>query len=89
MHPARGLDGGLRACDGLGASDHERRHHADLLTFAARRVGQERDTEVGAILATAVTVSLGVHGDRLDAQLPAGTQDAQCDFAAIGDDDFV
>ncbi len=33
-------------------------------------------------------VGRGVHGDGLDAQLAAGAQDAQRDFAAVGDDDF-
>jgi hypothetical protein len=30
-----------------------------------------------------------MHGDGLDAQFLAGAQDAQCDFAAIGDEDLV
>ena len=34
-------------------------------------------------------VGRGVHGDRLDAEFAAGAQDAQSDFAAIGDDDLV
>ena len=36
-----------------------------------------------------VAVDRGVHGDRLDAELAAGAQDAQRDLAAVGDDDFV
>jgi hypothetical protein len=32
-----------------------------------------------------IGVGLGMHGDGLDAQLPAGALDTQRDFAAIGD----
>jgi hypothetical protein len=30
-----------------------------------------------------------MHGDRLDAELAAGTEDSKRDLAAVGDDDFV
>jgi len=35
-----------------------------------------------------VTVGLGVHNNRPDTQLTAGSLNAQGDFAAIGDEDF-
>ena len=36
-----------------------------------------------------VGVGGGVHRDRRDAEFLAGAQDAQRDFAAIGDEDFI
>ena len=30
-----------------------------------------------------------MHGDGLDAEFAAGAEDAQCDLAAVGDDDFL
>src|SRR5665213_1130154 len=47
---------------------------------AYRFIGQQHVLETG--------VGGGVHGHGLDAQLAAGAQNAQGDFAAIGDDDF-
>ncbi len=35
-----------------------------------------------------ITVSGGMHCDRLDAHFTTGAQDTQCDFAAIGNDNF-
>jgi hypothetical protein len=36
-----------------------------------------------------VAVRGGMHGHRLDAEFAAGTQDAQCDLAAVRDDDLL
>jgi hypothetical protein len=30
----------------------------------------------------------GMHGDRLDPHFPGGADDAQCDFAPVGDQDL-
>jgi hypothetical protein len=35
-----------------------------------------------------VIIGIGIDGDRLDAHLPRGLDDAAGDFAAIGDQDF-
>jgi hypothetical protein len=52
-----------------------------------RRANTHRFIGHGHVLE--VAVDRAVHGHRLDAQRMAGTQDAQGDFAAVGDDDFV
>ena len=36
-----------------------------------------------------IAVSLGVNRDGLDAEFPAGAQDAQGDFAPVGNQDFT
>ncbi len=48
---------------------------------ADRFVGQQNVLEVA--------VGLGVHGDRLDAELAAGAQDAQRDLAPVGDQNLL
>ena len=49
--------------------------------YAHRLVGQQHVLEV--------VVGRGVHGDSLDVEFATGPQDAQGNFAAIGDNDFV
>src|ERR1700722_18308104 len=48
----------------------------------------DADGFVGQQYVLGVEVGGRVHGDSLDAQLAAGTQDSKSDLAAIGDDDF-
>ena len=51
--------------------------------------GPDADVVVGEAHVQRLAVGLGVHGDRLDAELAAGADDAQRDLAAIGDQDFL
>ena len=36
-----------------------------------------------------VLVGIGVHGDGLNAELPAGAHDSDGDFPAVGDQNFI
>ena len=49
----------------------------------------DADVFVGKRHVQRVGVGLGVDGHRRDAHLLAGADDAQRDFAAIGDEDFL
>ena len=55
------------------------------------RAGARADAHVvvGEAHVQRLAVGLGVHGDRLDAELAAGADDAQRDLAAIGDQDLL
>ena len=61
----------------------------DIQVALARRRRPDADRLVGHRHVLEVAVDGGVHGDGLDAQRVAGAQDAQRDFAAVGDDDFL
>ena len=56
-------------------------------------LGRWRRTDANRLVGKAyvlrVGISLGMHDDRLDAQLAAGALNAQCDLASIGDQDLV
>ena len=52
--------------------------------LAAQGVGLVRQADVEG-----VSVEIGVHGHRGDAQLLAGTDDSDGDLAAVGDEDLV
>jgi hypothetical protein len=69
----------------LGGADDRR--HAQVAVGAARRA--DADVLVGEAHVQRVFVRLRVHSHRLDAELTAGVDDAQGDFAAIGDEDFL
>jgi len=49
----------------------------------------DTDGFVGELYVQRLLVGLGVDGDGLDAQFPAGPDNAKGDFAAIGDEDLV
>jgi len=49
----------------------------------------DADGLVGKADVERVAVGLGVDGDRADAEFPAGVDDAECDFATIGDENFT
>ena len=76
--------------DGVGAGDFggaDDRRHVQVAVGAARRA--DADVLVGEPDVQGVLVGLGVDGDRLDAQLAAGEDDAQRDLAAVGDQDLL
>ena len=57
----------------------------------ALRAGRRPDADgfIRELDMEAFHVGLGIDGDRLDAELFAGPNDAQGDFAAVGDEDFL
>ena len=65
--------------------DHRR--HAAIAALAGRR--PDADGLIGQPHRQRLTVGLAIGDDRLDAQLAAGTNDAQRDLAAIGDQDLL
>ena len=76
--------------DGVGAGDFggaQHRGDAEIAVGAAR--GADAHVLVGKADVQGVLVGLRVHRDRLDPQLAAGADDAQGDFAAIRDQDFL
>ncbi len=76
--------------DGIGAGDlggADDGGHVQVALAAARRT--DADVLVGEADVQAVLVGLGLDGDRLDAQFPAGADDAQRDLAAIGNQDLL
>ncbi len=75
---------GDRVGDLRGADD---RRHVEI----ARRRGRRSDADrlVGQQHVLEAVVRRGVHGDRLDSQLPAGAQDSQRNLAAVGDNDLL
>ena len=75
---------------GLGVGDLGRgndRRHVEITLRRRRRTDANR--LIGHADMLEVAINRGMHGHGLDAEHMAGTQDAQGDFAAIGDDDFV
>ncbi len=61
--------------------------HVQIAVGAARRA--DADVLVGEADVQRVLVGLGVDRHRLDAQLPAREDDAQGDFATVGDQNFL
>src|SRR5712664_1957130 len=53
----------------------------------ARRRGADRVRRVGSAHVQRVAIDIAVHGDRADAEVVAGANDAKRDLAAIGDED--
>ncbi len=68
----------------FGGSDDRR----DMQVGILRRCRADADRLVCQAQVHQFTVGRGVHGDGLDAQLFAGTQDAQGNFPTVGDQDF-
>jgi hypothetical protein len=64
--------------DGLGVQVALRRG------LSAERVGLVRQPDVQR-----VPIELGIHGDRSDADLATGANDADGDLAAVGDQDLL
>jgi hypothetical protein len=74
----------------VGAGDLRRadhRRHVQITVRASRR--SDADVLVRKFDVERVLVGLGVHGDRLDAELAARIDDPQGDFATIGDENFL
>ena len=69
----------------LGGGDQARNVEIRL----ARRRRADADVVVGEANVERLAIGLGVHGDRLHAELAAGADDAQRDLAAVGDEDFL
>ena len=61
-----------------------------LVEVAFCRIGGANAVgEVGELNVQGVLVGVRIDGDRLDAELLTGTDDANGDFAAIGDEDSL
>jgi hypothetical protein len=76
--------------DRVGAGDLGRGDQArNVEVRFARRRGPDADVVVGEAHVQRLAIGLGVDSDRLDAQLAARADDAQRDFSAIGDENFV
>jgi len=56
----------------------------DVQVTLRRRPGTDAHLPVGQVQVFGTAVGLGIDGDRLDVQLPCGTDDPQGDFTAIG-----
>ena len=69
----------------LGRGDDRR--HVEIAVRQPRRA--DADGLVGKAHVQRVAVGLAVDGDRANAELPAGVQNAQRDFAAIGNQYFT
>jgi hypothetical protein len=75
---------------GVGAGDlagGEQRRHVEVAVFRGRRT--DADAFVRQPNMHRVGVGGGVHRDRRNAELLARPQHPECDFAAIGDEDFI
>lgn len=70
--------------DGGGGQD---RRHVEIAL--ARRGGADADRFVGEADMHRIGIGRRMHRHRLDAHLAAGPQDAQRDFAAVGDQDLL
>jgi hypothetical protein len=68
----------------LGGADDRR--HVQIALGGGWRA--DADGFVGQTHVFEFAVHRGMHGDGADAEFPAGAQDAQGDFAAVGDDDL-
>jgi hypothetical protein len=67
----------------------------DLQDSVAAEIGIHRGCWAEAVCLVGVqhvergAVGVGIDGDRRDAELTAGTDEAECDLAAIGDEDLA
>ncbi len=76
--------------DGLGIGHFGRRddgRNVQIALGGGRRA--DADRFVGQLDVLGLGVGLGMDGDGRDAQFAAGAQDAQGDFAAVGDQNFL
>jgi hypothetical protein len=69
----------------FGGADHRRNIEITARTLG----GPNADGFIGEPHVQAVAIGLRVNGHRLDAQILAGADDANGDFASIGDQDFL
>ncbi len=75
--------------NGFGVGDFGGADHRWNVQIAARALGRaDADGFVRKTRVEAVAVGFGIHGDGADAQILAGADDAQGDFAAVGDQNF-
>ncbi len=74
----------IRIADLRGADDA-----VDLQIALVARAGADADGLVGELHVERIHVGLGINGEGLDALLLAGADDAQGDFAAVRDEDFL
>ena len=80
----------IAGMDGVGARDLARRHQArDVEIAFGRRRRADAHALVGEAHVHGVGIGGGVHRDRRNTDLPAGTQNPERDLAAIGDQHFV
>ena len=74
--------------DRVAAGDERRGDDRRGRQVRPARVGRaDADRLVGELDRQAVAIGLAVGDDRLDAERPAGAQDAERDLAAVGDED--
>ncbi len=74
----------------VGAGDFAGRQdsgYVEIAIFGGRRANA--DALVGKAHMHGVGIGGGMHRDGFDAQLLAGAQDPERDFAAVGDEDFI
>ena len=74
----------------VGIADFRGADDAGNVQVTARALGRaDADGLVGEAGVQAVPVGLRIHGDGADPQILARADDAQCDFPAVGDQDFL
>ena len=83
QEPVTWVDG-VHMGDGGGTQD---RRHVQIAVLGRRR--PDADGLVGQAHVHGVIVGGGMNGDGADAHFPARSLDAERDFAAVGDQDFV
>ena len=75
--------------NGFDVGDLRRADDRRDIQIAARALGRpDADRLVGEAHVQRIAVGFGIHGDRPDAEIPAGADDAEGDLAAIGDQDL-
>ncbi len=80
----------IAGMDGVHVGDFRGADDGGNVQVAARALGRpDADGLVGEADVGTVAVRLGIDGDRLDAQLLAGADDPNGDFAPIGDENFL
>ena len=79
----------IAGMQGITAGFHRKVHQLARVEVAGQRVVAEAVGLVGALHMQGVAVGVGVHRHRADAHLGAGTHDAHCNFATVGDKDFL
>ena len=76
--------------NGIHIADFSRADDAiDLEVALGTRGGPDTDGLVGQLHMEGVHIRLGINGQGLDPELFAGTNDAQCNLAAIGNENFI
>ncbi len=78
---------GMNRIDVRDFRSRDNRRHIEIAVGQARRA--DADGLVGETHVERVAVSLAVDGNRANAEFLAGIEDAQCDFATVGDENLT